>query len=201
MSTSLTPSSSTTPQCLPGYGGTLAGHATGDPGSTDGVGSAASFNAPQGVAAAADGSLIFVTDSGGNRIRSVATATGATTTLVGSGLAAWADGTGTSNAFNAPVTSCLSADGLSLFVADTSNGRIRSAVISSRLVTTLAGSGGLDGGLKDGVGTAALFNQPTGIAADAANIYVVDSGNAVIRAIVIATRVVTTLAGQAGSAC
>ena len=49
--------------------------------------------------------------------------------------------------------------------ADYDNHLIRHIVILSRLVTTLAGQAGLSGTV-DGIGTAAMFNIPSGIAMD-----------------------------------
>ena len=55
---------------------------------------------------------------------------------------------------------------------------------------------GLDGvsGSADGTGTAARFNQPSGICTDGTNLYVCDTSNGSIRKIVMATGVVTTVA-------
>ena len=62
--------------------------------------------------------------------------------------------------------------------------------------STLAGTAEMSGSL-DGAGAAALFNNPTGVAADGAgNVYVADSGNSTIREISPAGEV-TTLAGSA----
>jgi len=68
------------------------------------------------------------------------------------------------------------------------------------VVTTFAGAAGQAGSI-DGIGTAARFDSPSGLASDGAgNLFVIDSGNYTIRKIVIATAVVTTLAGSAGQA-
>lgn len=66
-------------------------------------------------------------------------------------------------------------------------------------VTTLAGMATAPGHL-DGTGTAAMFQSPIGLTTDGVNLYVVDSTDNTIREIVIATGVVTTLAGSAGVA-
>src|SRR6266850_1767134 len=83
-----------------------------------------------------------------------------------------------------------------IYVADTRNHTIR-MITPAGAVTTLAGSTALAGS-GDGTGSAARFNQPTGVATDGSgNVYVADYNNHTIRKITPA-RVVTTLAGLAG---
>ena len=74
---------------------------------------------------------------------------------------------------------------------------VGSAVVAGT-VATLAGS--VSSGSTNGVGTVARFSMPKGVSLDGAGgLYVADSGNHVIRRVVIATRAVTTVAGVAGS--
>ena len=91
----------------------------------------------------------------------------------------------------------MAVDGdANLYVADTGNKTIRKVTPAGE-VTTFAGSG--SSGSDDGTGTAASFNNPTGVAVDGdGNLYVADTYNSTIRKITPAGEV-TTLAGSAGS--
>jgi hypothetical protein len=107
------------------------------------------------------------------------------------------DATGTAARFNSP--SGVWGDGANVYVADNANQTIRKIVIATGAVTTLAGSPGLSG-TADGTGSAARFYGPVGIWGDGGmNLYVTDSITGLIRKIVIATGVVTTLAGAPNS--
>lgn len=171
---------------------TLAG--SGATGSTDSTtGTTASFTLPQGITT--DGTNVYVADSGSNKIREIAIASGAVSTLAGSGSPGNANGTGTAATFNQPQG--ITTDGTNLYVADTANNTIRQIVISSQAVTTLAGSGSAVS--ADGTGTAASFNLPQGITSDGTNLYVADTANNTIRKVVISSAAVTTPAGTAGS--
>ena len=117
------------------------------------------------------------------------------TTLAGTGSQGSANGTGTSASFVYPTG--ITTDRTNLYVADTSNHLIRQIVISTGVVTTLAGTGSL--GSANGTGTSASLNSPSGITTDGTNLYVADTGNHLIRQIVISTGVVTTLAGIGSS--
>lgn len=108
------------------------------------------------------------------------------------------NGTGTAATFLTPKA--ITTDGTNLYVADTANHVIRQIVISTGVVTTLAGTAGVQGS-TDGIGTAALFNQPGGVTTDGTNVYVSDTYNSSIRQIVISTGVVTTLVGTSAQLC
>jgi hypothetical protein len=173
---------------------TLAGNA-GSQGWVDGSGSAASFNAPGGLATGPGGN-IYVADSSNHLIR-VVTPAGAVTALAGTGgTSGSADGTGTSARFSFPSGVAVDGGGTA-YVADYNNHTIRK-IAPGGAVTTLAGTAGVAGS-ANGVGTGAAFNFPRSVAVDASgNVYVADSGNHTIRKIAPGGLVVT-LAGTAGA--
>jgi len=160
---------------------------------TNGIDTAARFNNPHGVAIDGNGNL-YVADTGNNEIRKIVTSSGVVSTFVGSTIPGSTNGIGTAARFSDPVA--ITADGSgNLYVADLVNEKIREIVISTRVVTTLAGSNST--GSANGTGTAASFNFPSGVAVDGiGNLYVADANNNEIRKIVISTGVVTTLAGS-----
>lgn len=164
-------------------------------GSTDGMGSAASFKGLTGITT--DGTNLYVVEAGNNAIRKIAISTGAVTTIAGSaGASGSEDGMGLAARFNSP--SGITTDGTNLYVTEAENHTVRQIVIATGAVTTIAGSAGASG-TADGVGAAARFDTPSGITTDGTNLYVADTFNAAIRKVVIATVAVTTIAGSAVS--
>jgi sugar lactone lactonase YvrE len=158
-------------------------------GSANGTGTAASFNYPSGIAVDSLGN-VYVGDEANFLIRKI-TPDGVVTTLAGSGTAGSADGTGTAASFHR--TAGISIDGFgNIFVSDYLNNMIRK-VTPSGVVTTIAGT--IYKGFKDGLGSAAAFFGPSGIAVDASgNVFVGDYANNAIRKIIAAG--VSTLAGN-----
>ena len=75
----------------------------------------------------------------------------------------------------------ITTDGTSLYVAGYTSKLIRQIVISTGVVTTLAGSGSY--GSTNGTGTASSFSYPRGITTDGTNLYVSDAANQLIRQI------------------
>jgi len=178
---------------------TLAG-TVGTAGNVDGTGAAARFNRPKGLAIDSSGTNLYVAGGNNQTIRRIVIATGVVSTLAGSGAAGNADGTGAAATFNQPKGLAIDSSGTNLYVAARSGNNIRRIVIATGVVTTLAGSTAGTAGSADGTGTAATFNAPGGLAIDSGtNLYVADTRNHTIRRIVIATGVVTTLAGTAGA--
>jgi len=165
-------------------------------GTDDGIGNAARFSYPHGLAIDGNGNLL-VADFGSNRIRKVILATATVTTLAGvQGFAGSSDGPGDLAEFTGP--DYLACDGAgTLFVTDSSSQTIRKVMIATGEVTTLAGLGS-SAGSDDGIGAIARFDYPTGLAGDnAGDLFVADSLNQTIRKVVVATGAVSTLAGLA----
>jgi len=171
---------------------TFAGIA-GPGGFADGAAGGAQFNSPLGIAVAPGGD-VFVADCGNHCIRRISG--GTVSTFTGSPQI-WgsANGTGTNAQFNGPVGLAFDSRG-NLFVSDANNDTIRK-ITTNGVVTTFAGSAGLDGS-ADGVATAARFRSPAELAFDQkGNLFVADSLNQVIRE--IATNgIVSTVSGAAG---
>lgn len=91
----------------------------------------------------------------------------------------------------------VDAAGTTVFIADTGNHKIRRLDVISGALSTLAGSGAAAWG--DGVGAAASFHLPVGLAfLDVTSaLYVAESGSPILRSVTTGVSpVVSTLAGQ-----
>ena len=161
-------------------------------GTTNGPGSSASFYNPSGVAYDATSGNLYVADTASQVIR-VITPTGVVSTLAGTaGMAGFANGVGTAATFFNPTGIAVDANG-NVYVADSGNNAIRKITMPGVVVSTLAGSGLV--GANNAVGTSASFDNPNGVAVDAAgNVYVADTYNNLIRKVTSAGAV-TTFAG------
>lgn len=154
----------------------FAGQGSG--GYLNGLGTAAKFNYPEGLAIDSSGN-IYVADTQNHRIR-VIDPSGNVNLIAGTGTAGSADGNATTTAqFKSPGALTVGSDG-SIYVADTGNNSIRK--ISGGNVTTIAGTG--TAGFADGSGASAQFSNPNGIAIGSdGKLYVSDTSNNRIRVI------------------
>ncbi len=152
---------------------------------------------PSGVTQDASGNVWFTSTD--HTIRLIS-ATGEMTIVAGAAnTTGTTDAVGTAARFNNPRGIARAADG-TLYVADSNNQTIR-RIATNGTVTTIAGSAGLAGN-TNGVGSAARFNSPYGLALDAAgeNLFIADLGNRKIRKLVLATATVSDFSGSGSSA-
>jgi hypothetical protein len=160
-------------------------------GSTNGTGTAATFNNPHGVCVDNTGNL-FIADNLNNMIRKI-TPAGVVTTFAGNGTPGSQDGTGTAATIYNPWGLTIDKNN-NLYIADTFGHKIRK-ITPAGVVTTLAGAN--SSGTVDGQGAAARFNRPTGVSADhKGNVYVSDFFNSTVR-MITPTGLVTTIGGIA----
>ena len=153
---------------------TIAG--AGTPGLVDGPAEGAMFDTPCGIAVDDQGNL-FVADTGNDAVRKI-TAQGDVSTIAGAAQNAGApyapDGE-----LDLPVGIAVTHDGF-LFVASQGNGCVH-RITPEGEIALFAGD---SSGFANGVGSAARFNGPSGVAVDfQGNLYVADTGNYLVRKI------------------
>lgn len=173
--------STTSPYTTTTYAGTVGAAGNND---TDGT-----FYLPRNAVADAAGNL-YVTDSGNNTVRMIATGSKAVTTIA----------SGFNNPWGITIDSAQN-----LYVTDIGTNSIKKITQSGGTwsVSVFAGNVGGNYGLPTNAnGTAAYFNYPLGITSDNNFLYVVDSGNNAIRRIALtAPYAVELMAGSsAGTA-
>ena len=218
---------------------TIAGSTTGASGNQDGIGTAALFLWPDGIALDPSGTTLYVGDYGNNSIRKINLSTlqvttwvtlvagasglsfdtagnlvvaeqdanqiqkiapdGTVITIAGNTTEQNINGTGSAARFYKPNDVQVDISNNDVYVADYLNNSIRK-ITAAGVVTTFAGNTAFipnptTGTYADGVGTAAGFNNPTGVAMLGNVLYVGDLLNGAIRSI-LPNQVVTTVAGS-----
>ena len=148
----------------------------------------AEISSPRSIAIDALGDL-YIADFGNNRIREVNPTTGVISTVAGDGSSGYYGdgGAATSAELNAVLDVALDGAG-DLYVADSSNNRIRKVTASTGMITTVAGNGTLcttsatTGCLDGGAATSGELNGPQAVAMDGiGNLYIGDTGDGRVR--------------------
>lgn len=168
-------------------------------GSDDGPGNLATFNHPYGIDLDNNGNIV-VADEWNNTIRRV-TPSGNVTTLAGVGLNGSADGQTSAAMFNYPWDITVDNNG-NIFIADGFNYNIRKITVATWMVSTYAGTAGVQGA-NDGTGAAASFDGATGIAYNSFDnsFYVADAYNYLIRKIAQVSSVTINLTASSSTVC
>jgi hypothetical protein len=173
----------------------------------DGSGENAKFNHPAMLIK--EGNNLYIGDFYNHRIRKMNLTTNEVTTIAGTGVAGFKDGSASSAQFNYPggLTLVEESGTKFLYIADYYNHRIRKLKLDANgngvEITTVAGSdatpSGYSGGGYSGDGgdaTDAQLNVPTIAVFDSAgNMYITDHRNHVIRKVDANTKKISTFAG------
>jgi sugar lactone lactonase YvrE len=151
---------------------------------------------PMGVVADTVGN-VYLSDSNNNRIRRVDAVTGTMSTVAGNGTLGFNGDRGLATAAMVSTPAGITMDGAgNIYFADTGNHVVRRIDAITRVITTVAGQGGVEGYEGDG-GQASNANLsfPEAVIFDAAgNLYISDTGNNVVRK-VQGNGIITTIAG------
>jgi sugar lactone lactonase YvrE len=141
---------------------------------------------------------IYIADSYNHRIRMVTKSTGIITTVAGDGTAGYKGdgGPATSAGLYYPFGVAVDASG-NIYIADTSNYRIRLVTRSTGIITTVAGDGSFGYKGDGGPATSAGLYYSYGVTVDASgNIYIADTSNNRVRLVTRSTGIITTVAGD-----
>ncbi|MFE7645341.1 NHL domain-containing protein [Streptomyces phaeoluteigriseus] len=174
---------------------TIAG--TGAPtfGGDGGLATAARLNYPSGVAVDSAGDL-YIADYRNHRVRKVTMTDGKISTVAGTGAGTFgADGVpATSAPLHYPHGVAVDSSG-DLYIADSSNHRVRKVTMTDGRISTVAGTGAGTFGADGVPATSAPLNNPTAVMVDSTDtLYIADCNNHRIRK-VTADKKISTVAG------
>ena len=152
------------------------------------------------VAVDADGT-VYIADEYSHRVRRVDAATGSISTFAGTGERGFAGDAGPATEARLHGPSGVAVDAIgNVYIADTSNHRVRRVDVANGTVHTLAGGGQAGFGGDGGPAADALLHRPVAVATGpSGNVYIADAGNHRVRRVDIATGEISTFAGTGWS--
>jgi hypothetical protein len=206
---------------------TVAGNGTQGYRGDNVLATAAELCNPEGVAVDGTGHLFIadtgnsyivsgntlIVGPGNDRIREVNLSTGVITTVAGNGTVGYSGDNGPATAAELGNPAGIAVDSAGhLFIADTGDNtlivigkgaianpgeRIREVILSTGVITTVAGNGTVGYSGDNGQATAAELSYPSGVAVDASgDLFIADFENNRIREVNLPTGVITTVAGN-----
>jgi hypothetical protein len=171
---------------------TVAGTGTGGYSGDGGLATSAKLSAPVSVAFDSAGNF-YVADYENNVVRKVTIATGFITTVAGTGTGGYSGdgGPATSAKLFLPCGIALDSAG-NLYIADSTNNRIRKVDSGTGYISTVAGTGTAGYTGNSGAATGAKLSVPNDVAlAGAGSLSIADSSNNVIRKVDISQSALT----------
>jgi sugar lactone lactonase YvrE len=157
----------------------------------------AGLNIPSGITLDKTDNL-FIADTKNNRIRRVDATSGIITTVVGNGDFTFDGDGGPADRAGINEPSDIVLDSMNnLFIADTSNHRIRRVDIATNIISTYAGDGEPDFQGDNGPAIKARLSEPFGVTIDTkGDLLIADRLNDRIRRVDAKTGIITTTAGN-----
>ncbi len=176
---------------------TVAGNGQDQSNGDGGLATSAQLTYVQGIGLDAAGNLL-IADLYADRIRRVDVTTGLITTIGGGGGHGYGGDGGLATAAELASPWDVAADGAgNIYIADSSNQRIRRIDGASGVITTCAGNGTANETGNGGPAVDATVSYPQGIATDAAgNVYFEDEQAATVRMIASATGMMSVAVGN-----
>jgi trimeric autotransporter adhesin len=174
--------------------GTLSSGSDGD--GDGGLATLAQMSAPAAIAVDRDDNIYIALPRNG-RIRKVTRKNGFITTVAGNGTTGFSGdgGLATSATLFQPYGVAVDQSG-NIYIADSSNHRIRLVTQGTGIITTLAGDGSSGYSGDGGPAASAQFNNPRDVSIDASgNVYISDTYNHRVRVVTKRTGIITTIAG------
>jgi len=145
---------------------------------------------------------LYIADSGNNMIRRISLGPAPIiTTFAGGGTSVNGIVAATAAKLSNPQGIAFDSVG-NLYITDSGNQSVRKVSVATGKISTLAGTGEIGFSASPVAAASATFHGPAGIAVDTVgNVYVVDSGNHVVRELLTEARNVIVMAGtgQAGN--